>query len=83
VSNEEEPAEIGLKLAVTVGMKVQFKPFQMAEAALHLSGITPGTTAEEIEEALDTGRLAYDVMKARLVAKLNGLRESAREEGWY
>mgnify|MGYP001619605791 CR=1 FL=1 len=77
----EEQGE--LKLAVSVGMKVQFAPFQMAEAALHLSGISPGTTAEEIEEALDTGRVAYDVMKARLVAKLNGLRESAREEGWY
>ena len=80
---EEPQGGEGLVLAVTVGMKVQFLPYQMAEAALHLSGLTPGTTAEEIEEALDTGRVAYDVMKARLVAKLNGLRESAREEGWY
>ncbi len=77
----EEKGE--LKLAVSVGMKVQFAKYQMAEGALHLSGISPGTTAEEIEEALDTGRVAYDLMKARLVAKLNGLRAAARDEGWY
>jgi hypothetical protein len=35
-----------------------------------LSGVAPGTTAEEIDEMLDIGKIMYDRMRVRLQEKV-------------
>jgi len=56
-----------LTATLSISMKVNLGNYESADAFLSLSGITPETTQEEMEELLDgPARIAYDVLKVRL-----------------
>lgn len=67
-------------LAVSVGLtrKVNLGNYESAEASVYISGVMPDTSAEEIEAALSTGKLAWGILSAKLNEQVAGIRESRR-----
>jgi len=64
-----------LTATLSISMKVNLGNYESADAFLSLSGITPETTQEEMEELLDgPARIAYDVLKVRLGQRVAELR---------
>ena len=57
-------------IAVSIDRKINLGNFESAAVGIVLSGVAPGTTAEEIDEMLDTGRIMYDRMRERLQEKV-------------
>ncbi len=74
---EQAPLPSGLRVAVGLSRKVGLPNYGSAEVSLHLSGITASTTDDEIDEALDAGRIAYDKMRERIALKVAGIREAS------
>ena len=61
-------------VAVSVAMKINLGNYESADAFISLSGLEAGATAAEIDELLDTGKLAWVQMSARLQEKVSELR---------
>lgn len=66
----------GIRTTITIGQKINLGDYNSAEASIILSGVPPWATPEMIEEALDTGKIVYDKMRERLVARIEGIRKS-------
>lgn len=58
---KEEP-----RIAVTLDRKINLGNYESASVGLVLSGVPVGATVEEIDAMLDTGRIMYDQMRARI-----------------
>jgi hypothetical protein len=69
MSDVDEP-----KIAVSMEMKVNLGNYESAGASIVLSGLRQGATEEEIEALLDTGKVAWLLMRERLVVKVAELR---------
>ncbi len=54
------------RIAVTIDRKINLGNYESASVGLVLSGVKVGATVEEIDAMLDTGRIMYDQMRARL-----------------
>ena len=63
------------KIAVSVEMKVNLGNYESAGAAIVLSGLHADSSEDEINDLLDTGKIAFDLMRARLQAKVGELRK--------
>lgn len=57
-------------VAVSVSMTIRPRDYESANVQLSISGLEAGATVDEIEELLDTGRLAFSRMLPRLREKL-------------
>ena len=68
----------GIRVSITLSQKVNLGNYESADAFISLSDVPVGTTEEEIEDALDTGRLVWERMKPRLIAQARELREGGR-----
>ena len=55
-------------------MKVNLGNYESAEVWLSVSGVEPGTSTEEIDDALETGKLAYERIRERMREKVAALR---------
>jgi hypothetical protein len=53
-------------IAVTIDRKINLGNYESASVGLVLSGVPVGATVEEINAMLDTGRIMYDQMRARI-----------------
>lgn len=60
-----------LTTTVSLSHKVNLGNFEHAELFLSVGGVKADTTAEEIDAALDAGRIAYDRLRVRLLANIN------------
>lgn len=67
--NEAEPT-----ITVSVAMKINLGNYESADAFVSCSGLPAGATAEQIEELLDTGKLAWSLMTKRLGEKVADIR---------
>lgn len=74
VDNNGEP-----KVTVAVDMKVNLGNYESASVGLILSQLPAGATEQDIDALLDTGRLAYDMMRERLKSKVAETRANAGE----
>ncbi len=54
------------RIAVTIDRKINLGNYESASVGLVLSGVPVGTTVEEIDAMLDTGKIMYDQMRVRL-----------------
>lgn len=59
-----------LRLSIGLDRKVGLPNYGSAAASIHLSGLTPETTEEEIANALETGKLAWPALADALRAKI-------------
>ena len=55
-------------------MKVNLGNYESADAFVSLSGLEAGATEEQINELLDTGKLAWGLATKRLMGKVAELR---------
>lgn len=69
-----EATEQAPTVSISVSMKANLGNYESADAFVSLSGLKEGTTEEEIERLLDTGKIAWTVMTARLGEKIAELR---------
>lgn len=67
------------KISVMVELKRGLPNWSNATASIHIGGLRAGATPEEIEALLDTGRIAYDLMRSRLIEKVDAI---AADEGY-
>ncbi len=58
------------RIAVTIDRKINLGNYESAAVGIVLSGVAPGTSVEEIDEMLDTGKIMYDRMRERLQEKV-------------
>lgn len=63
-----------LRMTASVEMKVNLGNYESASAFISLQGIAPDTSVEEMETALETGKLAWGVLKNALQAKVVEMR---------
>ncbi|HRI06486.1 MAG TPA: hypothetical protein PKW35_01650 [Nannocystaceae bacterium] len=68
----------GIRVSISLSRKVNLGNYESADAFISLSDVPVGATEEEIEDALDTGRLVWERMKPRLTAQARELREGGR-----
>lgn len=78
MNGQEAPlGDPGIRTTIIIGQKINLGGYSnSAEASIILSGVPSGATPEMIEEALDTGKIVYDKMRERLVARVEGIRKS-------
>lgn len=62
-------------VTVSVAMKVNLGNYEAADADEGVSGLEAGATEEQINELLDTGRLAWGLLTKRLGDKVADLRK--------
>lgn len=67
-----------LTSTISISRKVSDGNYGGAEAFISVSGISVGTTAEEVEELLDTTKIVYDAMKGRLQQRITDLLNKVR-----
>lgn len=68
----------GIRVSISLSRKVNLGNYESADAFISLSDVPLDVTEEEIEDALDTGRLVWERMKSRLIAQARELREGGR-----
>ncbi len=62
-------------ISVSVSMKVNLGNYESADAFVSLSGLAAGTSTEQVEDLLDTGKLAWSLMTVRLNEKIKDIRK--------
>lgn len=64
-------------MSVTVGvdMKVNLGNYESASASLFLSKVPVGASEKDIEDALDTAKVTFNLMKERLYEQATQLRK--------
>lgn len=65
-----------VRTSVSLSMKVNLGNYESAELWLSVSNVGADTTEEEIEAALDTGKLAYDRIRGRMRGEVLRLKGS-------
>jgi hypothetical protein len=65
----EEPT-----VSLSVSLKVNLGGYESADAFLCCSGLRVGATEAEINELLDTGKLAFSIMKGRILDQAREMR---------
>lgn len=66
-----------IRTTIIIGQKVNLGGYSnSAECSIILSGVPTWATPDMIEEALDTGRIVYDKMRERLVARVQAIKQS-------
>lgn len=70
------------RIAVTIDRKINLGNYESASVGLVLSGVPVGATVEEIDAMLDTGRIMYDQMRARLQEQVTENRKEGNPQGY-
>lgn len=61
-------------VSVSASMKVNLGNYESADIFLSVTNIAAGTTPEQIDAALETGKLAYDRIRERVRIEVNALK---------
>ncbi len=77
MSDEPQP-----RIAVTIDRKINLGNYESASVGLVLSGVPVGATVEEIDAMLDTGKIMYDQMRARLQEQVAEKRKEGNPQGY-
>lgn len=73
--SEKEDAR---RICVTVGMRLNLGNYESADASICLSGIEANAPEAEIQEMLDTSKIAFGMIKNKLRDEINKVREEIR-----
>ena len=64
------------RIAVSIERKVNLGNYESVGFFFSLSGLEPGTTREEMQELLETGELAFEVLREKIVEKTEAVRRA-------
>lgn len=64
----------GIRVAISVDLKVNLGNYESAAAFVSLSNIPVGASESDIEAALDTGKLAWSLIRDRAMVQAQELR---------
>ena len=67
-------------LTISVSRKVNDKNYGHGEVFVAVSGIKVDTTEEEIEEILDMEKIAFPLIRQRVIKRIGELRSEWEEE---
>ncbi|MCR4339165.1 MAG: hypothetical protein NUW01_04665 [Gemmatimonadaceae bacterium] len=70
-----------ITLSISYTRKINLGNYESADVFFAVSGIPVGAGAEEIADALVTGALAYEQVKAAVAAKAQEIKAAARTLG--
>lgn len=71
---EENP----IKVSMSVSRKVNLGNYESGDVFLSLSDVPVGATEDDIDAALQTSKIVFDVLRAEVNTKASVLREGAR-----
>jgi hypothetical protein len=70
-------------VSVSMGMKINLGSYESADVFCSVSGLHVGATEAEIDELLDTGRIAYERIREKLKERVSAVRaEGQGKKGW-
>lgn len=61
-------------VSISLSRKVNLGNYESADLFLCVSNVQEGTTTEDIRKLMDTGQLAYSVLREEMNAKINDLK---------
>jgi hypothetical protein len=67
-------ADDGIRVAISVDLKVNLGNYESAAAFVSLSNIPVGASEQDITDALDTGKLAWSIIRERAMAQAAELK---------
>lgn len=65
-----------LRVSVSLSRKIQTAPYETADIFMSVSGLEPGATDAEIEEALETGDRAFKILRDNIRQKIVDTRKA-------
>lgn len=71
---EENP----IRICMSVSRKVNLGNYESGDVFLSLSDVPVGATSEQVEAALQTSKIVWDVLRAEVNKKAVALREGNR-----
>lgn len=66
-----------IKISMSVSRKVNLGNYESGDVFLSLSDVPVGATQEQVEDALQTSKIVWDVLRAEVNKKAIALREAA------
>ena len=83
-TNRAEPAAAPEppRTSVSLSMKVSLAQYENAELFLSVQNIGPATTDEEIDAALERGKLAYDRIRAHMRGRIRDVTSARNARAW-
>ena len=73
--------EAGMTLSVSYTRKINLGNYESADVFFAVSGIPVGASEDEIADALVTGELAYEQVKAAVASHAKEITDAARRRG--
>ena len=64
-------------VSVSIARKINLGNFESADIFMAVTGLEPGASDAEIEEALATGDRAFQILRKHMQARLKAVREGA------
>ena len=69
-----------LRVSVSISRKIALPGYENVDIFMAISGIEPGATDAEIQEALATGDRAFQLLKSNMGAKVKEVRERSKQQ---
>ena len=70
--------DVEMKVSVSVSRKINLGNYESVDIFMALSNVEPGASEEEIEEAMETGDMAWQVLKKHVAEKLRSIKAAAK-----
>ena len=67
-----------IKICMSVSRKVNLGNYESGDVFLSLSDVPVGATQEQVEDALQTTKIVWDVLRAEVNRKAVALREGSK-----
>jgi hypothetical protein len=67
-----------IKISMSVSRKVNLGNYESGDVFLALSDVPVGATSQQVEDALQTSKIVWDVLRAEVNRKAIALREAGR-----
>lgn len=75
MSDERPPT-----IAISMSRKINMGNYESAECFVSISGVTEDMTAEQLEPLMETGKVAWELVRARLTEQVRDMRKPPDDE---
>ena len=75
MADQREPT-----VTVSMSRKINLGNYESAECFVSVSGVREGMTAEEIAPLMETGKVAWEQVRAALIEQMRDVRQKVEED---